>query len=53
MFKDISSLIEKSKSILILTHINPDGDALGSCVGFKGMVEGMGKSAIILLEKEL
>ena len=53
MFKDISSLIEKSKSILILTHINPDGDALGSCVGFKGMVDSMGKSAVILLEKEL
>lgn len=53
MFKEVFELIEKSNNILILTHTNPDGDALGSCVGFKLMLEKLGKTAVILLEKEL
>ena len=53
MFKDLKKAIKKAKSILILTHINPDGDALGSTLGFKCMLEKMGKKAAILLEKGL
>ena len=53
MFKEVLDTLNKANSILILTHINPDGDALGSSVGFKLMLEKMGKRAVILLEKEL
>ncbi len=32
---EIFNEIKKNKNILILPHINPDGDALGSCFGLK------------------
>ena len=32
---EIFNEIKKNKKILILPHINPDGDALGSCFGLK------------------
>ena len=53
MFKEIFNTLKKADKILILTHINPDGDALGSSVAFKLMLEKMGKKATIFLEKEL
>ncbi len=52
MFKEVAKLLENAQNILIMTHLNPDGDALGSTVGFKLMLEKMGKQATILLEKE-
>lgn len=52
MFEKIKAKIEKADNILILTHSNPDGDALGSTVGFKYLLKDMGKRAEILLEKE-
>lgn len=53
MFDKVKEIIEKSNNILILTHQNPDGDALGSAVGFKYLLKEMGKNGVILLEKEL
>lgn len=37
------NLIKSSNSILILTHKNPDGDAVGSVLGLAQALEGMGK----------
>ena len=34
VLEQIKELIQKAKSILILTHENPDGDAVGSSLGF-------------------
>ena len=31
--KDIKNLLADKKRIVITTHINPDGDALGSSIG--------------------
>ncbi len=36
-------LIKSSKNILILTHKNPDGDAVGSVLGLAQALENMGK----------
>ena len=33
----------------IFTHINPDGDALGSCLGLCGCLESLGKDYILFL----
>lgn len=52
MLNLITEALKKAGNILILTHLNPDGDALGSTAGFKLMLEKMGKKATILLEKE-
>lgn len=44
MFHKVTTLIENAKKIAVFTHINPDGDALGSSVAFKLGLEQMGKS---------
>lgn len=39
MYKEIVDLIEKYDKIIIHRHINPDGDALGSQLGLKRLIE--------------
>lgn len=52
MFEKIISAINKAKNILVFIHMNPDGDALGSALGFANGMEKAGKNVAILLEKE-
>lgn len=35
MFQDALNLIKNAKNIAVFTHINPDGDAIGSSIAFK------------------
>jgi phosphoesterase RecJ-like protein len=42
-FAAILSLIEKSESVLVLSHDRPDGDAIGSMVAFGLILESVGK----------
>ena len=42
-------LIKESNCIAILTHVRPDGDALGSSTGFYRFLESIGKDARILI----
>ncbi len=46
--KHICKLIEEHNNFLILTHKNPDGDALGSTVAMAELLEKSGKCARIL-----
>ncbi len=39
----ICDILEKGKKILILAHVNPDGDAVGSAFGLKAILTAMGK----------
>ena len=48
MWKQIQDLINNNKSFLISTHINPDGDAIGSEVALKLFLEELGKNAAIV-----
>ena len=41
-----------AKDPLILTHVNPDGDAVGSAVALSLILSGLGKTAAVLAEKE-
>lgn len=36
---ELNDIINKSKNILIVTHINPDGDALGSVTAMYGLLQ--------------
>lgn len=45
MFEKIIDMISNSKRIGIFTHINPDGDALGSVYSLRDVLRGMGKMA--------
>ena len=45
-------IIQNSKSILIVPHTNPDGDAIGSCLALIGILENMHKEAKIIIPNE-
>ena len=42
-------LLSDCKHITIVTHVNPDGDAIGSTTGFKYFLEQNGKSVSIVV----
>ncbi|MDR1592275.1 MAG: bifunctional oligoribonuclease/PAP phosphatase NrnA [Prevotellaceae bacterium] len=42
------SLLEASEAIVIVTHISPDGDALGSSLGLYWMLKEMNKTATVI-----
>ncbi len=43
--------IRETSNIVLATHINPDGDALGSLLGLAGILEAMGKEVVRYLEE--
>lgn len=45
--KSLISAIRKEQVFLLATHINPDGDALGSCLALAEALELLGKKALI------
>ena len=44
MYHEVKTLIEKSQKITLVSHITPDGDALGSSLAFYLMLKKMGKN---------
>lgn len=51
--KDILQALKEAHKVAIFTHVNPDGDALGSSFSMKVALESVGKQATVFLEKEL
>ncbi len=47
MYKDILKSIQTSSNIVLCSHINPDGDALGSMIAFYLALLKMGKKSIM------
>jgi|TARA_B110000263_G_scaffold247991_1_gene261966 phosphoesterase RecJ-like protein len=45
---ELTDLINKSKTILLSTHVNPDGDGLGSEIGFYYHLKNIGKECRII-----
>jgi len=45
--------IKKNKNFLITTHLNPEGDALGSELAFYRLIRKMGKNAVIINADQL
>ena len=45
MFENVIQKLEKANRVGIFTHINPDGDAMGSAFSLKAVIEDMGKTA--------
>ena len=42
-------LLLSAKSIVLTAHIDPDGDAIGSCVGLYHLLKNSGKDVCIIL----
>ncbi len=53
MLTKIATALKNQKSVNIVTHINPDGDALGSAFGLKFILEKCGVSAKVILSAPL
>jgi len=49
----IADVIRRAGSVLIATHVFPDGDALGSQIGLGHVLEKMGKKVILYGEEEV
>ncbi len=49
MYKEVAKAIKKAKKIYIATHINPDGDAIGSSIGLMLALRKMGKDVKVIL----
>ncbi len=49
-FDEILEMIDKSQSIAVAGHINPDGDAVASCCALAMALEKKGRSVTVLLE---
>lgn len=47
--KKIVSLISDSENVVLIGHVNPDGDAIGSLTGFKSFLKENGKAATIIV----
>lgn len=53
MLNKIAKRLKKAKKVAIFTHINPDGDALGSSFAMKYVLEQIGKEAVVCLEEPM
>ena len=42
--------IKKGKRFIVISHVNPEGDAIGSLLGLALALKGMGKEVIAYLE---
>lgn len=45
----LRALIDGAESIVLCCHVNPDGDAIGSCLGWADYLRSVGKSATIIV----
>lgn len=48
--RDIRKALEESESILITSHLHPDGDAIGSCLALYHVLKNMGKEVQVALD---
>ena len=48
-FVQAGKLIDNSKKILLTSHISPDGDAIGSTLGFYHMLTKLGKNVTVMV----
>ena len=49
--KMIAGILEEKSRIILATHVNPDGDALGSLLGLASILESKGKEVFRFLEE--
>ncbi len=45
----LKSLIAENEKIVLCCHVNPDGDALGSCLGWAEYLKSQGKEPVVIV----
>ncbi|MEJ2721636.1 MAG: hypothetical protein P8181_10950 [bacterium] len=48
MWKDVSQLVSNHQSFVLTTHINPEGDAIGSELALASFLRNIGKTVTIV-----
>ena len=51
-FKDLNEVLKASQHIAIITHVNPDGDAIGSSLAFSQFLRKLGHDVEILVSND-
>lgn len=51
--EDVVEGFRSAEHVILLTHVHPDGDALGSSLGLADILEGMGKNVCVFLEEPI
>ena len=51
--KETADKLMAANSLILTAHVNPDGDAIGSCLGLKFMLEKLGKKVRVLIDDDL
>lgn len=49
---EIKSLLQPNKNVVIITHYNPDGDAIGSSLGLKHFLKNLGVDATVIVPND-
>src|SRR5712671_5595001 len=52
-FQGFEPFIAGAREFLITAHVDPDGDAVGSCLGLAHALRHLGKAADVILESPL
>ncbi|MFH1384964.1 MAG: bifunctional oligoribonuclease/PAP phosphatase NrnA, partial [Candidatus Omnitrophota bacterium] len=50
IFKDIKKILQAGDTFLITTHINPDGDGIGSAFAMDYLLKMLGKKTVIVCQ---
>ena len=53
MFQRIKEIIEKGRTFLVTTHVDPDGDAVGSAFALCFALAGLGKDAAVYMQDDV
>ncbi|BCJ85308.1 DHH family phosphoesterase [Effusibacillus dendaii] len=51
MLQEAADFIRQNDRFLLVTHVQPDGDAFGSTLGFAHLLEALGKQVVIAAEE--
>lgn len=52
LIDSLRQIVESSKKSVIVSHVNPDGDAIGSCLALRGVLNNMGREALVVIPNE-
>ncbi len=51
--RDTADRLMAANSFVLTSHVNPDGDAIGSCLGLKFILESLGKKVQVLIDDDV
>jgi bifunctional oligoribonuclease and PAP phosphatase NrnA len=52
LLSGLKKIIQDSKNLVVVPHVNPDGDAIGSCIALSRVLKNMGKTINIIIPNE-